>query len=230
VSRIAVLDPDEESHGRLIRALEEHRYTAITIAPGEDAFEVIHKEAVQAVVSDLLPGGESGFALCRRLREDEVTRELPFLLITRSASEMDRVLAFESGADDVVMRPFSAKEVALRIRSILQRTGRPDDRRLAPLSLGSVRIEPESRSVRVGDRSVSLSDREAAILRLLALQPGRVLSRQTIVAEIWGRETGVTDRLVDTHVKTMRRKLGPLGDLVRTVRGVGYCLDEDRLR
>jgi DNA-binding response OmpR family regulator len=142
---------------------------------------------------------------------------------------MDRILAFEAGADDVLTRPFFARELALRVRALIRRAGRPGGeapRQGTKLEHGPLRIDLERKKFWLERREVRLTDKELRILTLLMTQPGRVFTREEILAQVWLGESERTLRVVDTHMKGIRRKLGPRSAIVESLRGVGYRLDE----
>jgi DNA-binding response OmpR family regulator len=226
--RVLVVSADPDSGGAIGAALAREGFDVLRAGGAFEAVERVAAEPPDALVVDTWLSDRSGFAVCRSLRESGATRELPVLMLTPADSEMDNVLAFESGADDALRRPFFPRELALRVRALLRRRrGRP----LAPaggggLACGALAIDPSERSVRVHGRGVPLGEIEFAILVLLARSPGRVLARAEIVRAVWGPEVTRTARLVDAHVKSIRRKLGPAAALLESVRGVGYRLSD----
>ena len=165
-----------------------------------------------------LPGTE----VCRQVRSDPQLRDLPILLLTAKAEEVDRVVGFELGADDYVTKPFSPRELALRVQAILRRSSgeqvASDVLERGPILLDA-RAPPLQR--RMATRS-QLTAKEFRLLEALMSRPGRVLSRQRLLDEVWGSDITVTERTIDTHLKRLREKLGAAGDQIETVRGVGY--------
>jgi DNA-binding response OmpR family regulator len=167
----------------------------------------------------------SGLAICRRLRETEAGSLVLVLLVSRWDDEMDRVLAFESGADDFAADPFFPRELASRVQALLRRGRRPRVREaLCETRVGALHVDPEKARVEVQGRAVPLTVREFELVRLLAQERGRVLRRSELVGLLLGTPDAANPRLIDTHVKSIRRKLGIAGGLIETVRGVGYRL------
>jgi DNA-binding response OmpR family regulator len=166
----------------------------------------------------------SGLGLCRLLRESPFTHRIPFVLVSQRSAEIDRVLAFEAGADDFVPKPFFPSELGARVSAILKRS-RNVDPALLDASLpseGKVQLDPKRHLVTVDGKRVELSATEFTVLGLLMSQGGRVVCREEMIARLWGAEEQPSERIVDSHVKAIRRKLGPAGECIETVRGRGY--------
>jgi DNA-binding response OmpR family regulator len=175
----------------------------------------------------MLPGLD-GLEVCRRIRARSIT---PILMLTARAEELDRVLGLEVGADDYLTKPFSMRELLARARSLLRRVdlmtrshGAEEDGKRQALQVGDLHIDLAGRTVRIGDDPVELTPKEFDLLSMLAEQPGRAYSREYLLQRIWGDEYIGFDRTVDTHVVRLRKKLGPMGDSIATVWGVGYKL------
>ena len=171
-----------------------------------------------AVVLDVGLPGMDGTEVCRTLREEGDW--VPVLFVTARDDEIDRVLGLELGADDYLTKPFSPRELVSRVRAVLRRT--QGSVAQPPLTLGPVRLDLETRQVTVDDIEVLLTVTEFDLLAALLRRPGRVLSREQLLSTVWGYEAAAGTRTVDVHVGQVRAKLGPAGDLIRTVRGVGY--------
>ena len=180
---------------------------------------------VALIVLDALLEDMSGLALCRRLRESESGGSPLVLLVSRWGDEMDRILAFECGADDFAQDPFFPRELASRVQALLRRGRRPhvkEEER--ETRAGPLRVDFEKVLVELDGRPVPLSWREFEVLRLLARERGRVVRRSDLIHLLLGAPDAASPRLIDTHVKSIRRKLGSAGSLIETVRGVGYRL------
>jgi two-component system phosphate regulon response regulator PhoB len=228
VPRVLVVSADPESGEAIGTALARESFEVLRAESALEAVERAATAAPDALVVDTWLRDRSGFAVCRQLRESEATRELPILMLTPADSELDNVLAFEAGADDAVRRPFYPRELALRVRALLRRrrTGGGADAAPELLRCGPLAIDPRSRVVSASGVDTSLGEIEFAILVCLARSPGRVLSRADIVRAVWGEGARRTPRLVDAHVKSIRRKLGAAGACVEAVRGIGYRLSD----
>jgi len=229
MAKVLVIALDRELAQRIARSLEEHGFGVSVGREPQSVLEQVRSSSPDAVILEMFLGDQSGFALCKTLRETPETQAVPILLLTGSGSEMDRILAFEAGADDVVTQPFYARELALRVRALVRRAGRGGEdapRRGSKLEHGPLRADLERKQLWVERREIRLTDKELRILTLLMSQPGRVFSREEILASAWLGESERTLRVVDTHMKGIRRKLGASSALIESLRGVGYRLAE----
>jgi two-component system phosphate regulon response regulator PhoB len=174
------------------------------------------------VLLDLMLPDVSGTEVCRRLRMDDRTRGVPVVMLTAKDEEVDRIVGFEVGADDYVTKPFSVRELMLRVRAVLRRAkaeGALDDDEITSQRL---RVDPAGHRVWVDEGEITLTALEFRLLSTLLTRAGRVQTRDTLLTDVWGMQTGVTTRTVDTHVTRLRKKLGPAGEYIETLRGVGY--------
>ena len=173
------------------------------------------------VVLDLMLPDTSGVEICRRLREQDATRHVPVIMCTAKGEEIDRVVGFEVGADDYVVKPFSVRELTLRVGALLRRSHRAEDEP-AIVRFGRLRIDRDAHRSWVDDVEVALTALEFRLLFTFMSRRGRVQSRDALLSDVWGIEADVTTRTVDTHVKRLREKLGEAGAYIETLRGVGY--------
>ena len=176
------------------------------------------------IILDLMLPKIPGLEVCKILKSESATRHIPILMLTARAEEIDRVVGLECGADDYVTKPFSPREIVLRIKAILRRdaTEEADDR----LSAGPITIDPARHEVLVNGKRVELTSLEFKLLRTLMQRRGRVQERDRLLNEVWGYESVIDTRTVDTHVRRLREKLGRAGEVVETVRGFGYRVRE----
>jgi len=172
------------------------------------------------IILDLMLPKMPGLEVCKILKSEAATRHIPILMLTARAEEIDRVVGLECGADDYVTKPFSPREIVLRIKAILRRgaTEEADDR----LWAGPITIDPARHEVLVNGKRVELTSLEFKLLRTLIQRRGRVQERDRLLNEVWGYESVIDTRTVDTHVRRLREKLGKAGEVVETVRGFGY--------
>jgi two-component system phosphate regulon response regulator PhoB len=219
--RVLVVD-DEPDLLELVRFhLTQAGFEVETVRDGRQGLEAIRRRRPSLVVLDWMLPDLSGTEVCRQVRSDPQLRDLPILLLTAKAEEVDRVVGFELGADDYVTKPFSPRELALRVQAILRRSSGervPSDL----LERGSISLDTERHRCTVDGGEVTLTAKEFRLLEALMSRPGRVLSRQRLLDEVWGSDITVTERTIDTHLKRLREKLGGAGDQIETVRGVGY--------
>ena len=171
----------------------------------------------------MLPG-QSGLDILRCLREEPATARLPVIMLTAKTSEYDRVKGLDSGADDYISKPFGVMELLSRIRAVLRRVEKAPAASL--LTAGRLTVDPARRTVTDGDRAIALTFKEFELLACLLRNRELVLTREKLMELIWGFDFEGESRTVDMHIKSLRQKLGPLGELIQTVRGVGYKLSE----
>ena len=222
---------DEEQLADLIRnQLVAAGYSVAVAGDGTTALHLMETRPADLVILDWMLPGIDGLEVCRRLRARSVT---PILMLTARAEEVDRVLGLEVGADDYLTKPFSMRELLARARALLRRVDLMTQQAAAGaeraatrdvIEVGDLHIDVAGHTASVGAAPLDLTPKEFDLLRLLAEQPGRAYSREFLLQRVWGIEYDGFDRTVDTHIVRLRKKLGPLGDHVATVWGVGYKL------
>jgi two-component system phosphate regulon response regulator PhoB len=223
-ARILVVD-DEKDLVNLVRYnLEKDGYEVVCAYDGSSVLNSVWSQRPDLIILDLMLPDRSGYDICRDLKADSGTRPIPIIMLTARSSEYNRVTGFECGVEDYVIKPFSPKELVLRVKAILARTGKPQNEERV-LSFGRLKILPEEYRVFVDEQEVSLTHTEFKILMALAGQPNRVKTREQMLETVWQEDAEtVMDRTVDAQVKRLRAKLGAARDLVETVRGLGYRL------
>ena len=184
----------------------------------------LEKARSALIILDLMLPRMPGLEVCKILKSDPGTRQVPIMMLTAKAEEVDRIVGLEFGADDYVTKPFSPREVVLRIRAIMRRgeTKQGDDR----LTAGSITVDPARYEVSVSGKRINLTSLEFKLLRTLMQRRGRVQARDRLLNDVWGYESVIDTRTVDTHVRRLRKKLGKAADLIESVRGFGYRLSE----
>lgn len=227
-SRILVVD-DEKDLVNLVRYnLEKSGLQVESAYNGSSVLPLVETFSPHLIILDLMLPDRSGYDICRDLKANPETRPIPIIMLTARSSEYNRVTGFECGVEDYVIKPFSPKELVLRVKAILARTvGAPSQQleALQFIQLGKLRIFEEEFRVMVDDQEVSLTHTEFKILMALASQPNRVKTREQMLTAVWQEEAeSVMDRTVDAQVKRLRAKLGTARDMVETVRGLGYRL------
>lgn len=226
MKKVLVVEDERDLADLLAYNLEKEGYQAIVASTGLEGLEMARRELPDLVVLDLMLPGMMGTEVCSTLRQSERTRGIPVLILTARGDEVDRVVGFEIGADDYMVKPFSMRELMLRVRAVLRRSG-PDLTLVERMvSLGPVVIDCASHRVLVSAKEIELTSTEYKLLLYLADHAGRVLSRELLLQEVWGYNFVGDTRTVDTHVTRLRSKLGEAGDLVKTVRGFGYKMEE----
>lgn len=223
---VLVVD-DEEDIQELVRYnLSRNGYQVTCVGSGEDAVKAARLKTPDLIVLDLMLPRIDGLDVCRTLKGDAKTRGIPIIMLTAKGEEADVVAGLEIGAHDYVTKPFSPRVLLARVRAVLRR-GQPDDAETEVVTAGPITVHPGRHEVTIAGKPVDLTYTEFRILQLLARQPGWVFSRVRIVEEAQGPDVIVTDRSVDVHIVALRRKLGPAGDRIETVRGVGYRMKDD---
>ena len=197
--------------------LENDGYEVLTGADGVEAVEIAAKEAVDLVVLDLMMPRMDGLEACQKIREFS---DVPIIMLTAKADDMDKLLGFEHGADDYLTKPFNILELKARIRALLRRSGGP----AAPVeyTVGPLYVSPARHVVRVNGRDVTLTLKEYEVLKMLLENQDVVLTRDRLLNQVWGYSFDGESRTVDVHIRTLRQKLMEAGELIETVRGVGY--------
>lgn len=199
-------------------------FATFAATTGSEAIEIARRERPDVILLDLMLPDVQGTDVCRTLRAQPETADVPILMVTARGEEIDRVVGFEIGADDYVVKPFSPRELVLRVKAVLKRTHRaPADASGAHdvLRFGELEVDISAHEVRVDGDLVDLTALEFRLITTLMQRAGRVQSRDQLLDDVWG-DVSVTTRTVDTHVKRLREKLGDAARYVETVRGVGY--------
>jgi len=199
-------------------------FNTSTATDGVVGLQKARDEKPALIILDLMLPGISGLELCKILKSERETRDIPILMLTAKAEEIDRIVGLEFGADDYVTKPFSPREVILRIQAILRRkSGVPDD---GEIVAGAIAIDTARHRVSVAGKPVHLTSIEFKLLHTLVTKRGRVQPRDRLLNEVWGYESVIDTRTVDTHVRRLRAKLGKSGDAIETVRSFGYRFRE----
>jgi two-component system phosphate regulon response regulator PhoB len=192
-----------------------------TAADGEEALKKARSLSPDLILLDIMLPQVDGLEVCKILRRDETTRHIPIILLTAKAAEIDRVLGFEFGADDYVTKPFSPRELVLRVKALLRR-GKSGDESAEQIRIGTLTIDIPRHAVHVQNRPVELTATEFKLITMLAQRRGRVLTRELLLRDVWEYDTTIDSRTVDTHMRRLREKLGAAAKYLDTVRGVGY--------
>jgi two-component system phosphate regulon response regulator PhoB len=217
---VLVVD-DERDIVELVRYhLAKAGYRVVSASDGHQAVELARRGRPDLIVLDLMLPVLPGVEVARTLKSDEKTRHIPILMLTAKGEEVDRVVGFELGADDYVVKPFSPRELVLRVQAILRRDTEtaPDER----IVHDPLVIDVGAHSVSLKGEEITLTATEFKLLHRLARRPGRAFSRDQLLSEVWGYGGDTETRTVDTHMKRLRAKLGAVGEWIQTVRGVGY--------
>ena len=220
---ILVVEDNLETRELLAYNLKNAGYAVRLAGDGLKALELATRARPDLVLLDvMLPGGMDGLEICRRLKQDERTRGVPVIMLTALGDEVDRIVGLELGAEDYVPKPFSPRELLLRIKAVLRRSGSAAAEAEDGFREAGLVIDFAAHSVSVDGEAVALTSTEHKVLRELVRSKGRVLQRERLLDTVWDTDFDGTSRTVDTHMRRLRAKLGPYADWVETVRGVGY--------
>ena len=217
---ILVVDDEQDILDLVSTNLQRVGYTVITAPDGIAALNVARKGRPDLIVLDLMLPGKDGFTVIKELRQDAEMRRIPVLMLTAKGEVSDKIAGLETGADDYLTKPFSPRELILRIRAVLKRSSHVVSE--SSLEKGSFRIERDSMRFFLGGEQIDLTSTEFKLLRLLLEADDLVQEREHLLREVWGYNDSTMTRTLDTHVKRLREKLGDFADCIQTVRGVGY--------
>ena len=221
--KVLVVEDEEDVVEMLTRAFRRATgFNVIAATDGATGLRRAREESPALVVLDLMLPKMPGLEVCKILKSDSLTRHIPILMLTAKAEEIDRILGLELGADDYVSKPFSPREIVLRAQAILRRGETPADAQ--SFVAGPITIDGVRHQVSVNGKVIHLTGLEFKLLRTLVQRRGRVQERDRLLSDVWGYESVIDTRTVDTHVRRLREKLGKAGDGIETVRGFGYRL------
>ncbi|SJZ65595.1 two component transcriptional regulator, winged helix family [Trichlorobacter thiogenes] len=226
MKKVLIVEDERDLAELLAYNLEKEGYQALVTGTGLEGLETARRELPDLILLDLMLPGMMGTEVCSSLRHSDKTRGIPVLMLTARGDEIDRVVGFEMGADDYIVKPFSMRELMLRIRAILRRSGQEPVNTERQITMGTIAIDCGSHRVTVADAEIELTSTEYKLLLYLAEHSGRVMKRELLLQDVWGYNFVGDTRTVDTHVTRLRNKLGDAGEMIKTVRGFGYKLEE----
>jgi two-component system phosphate regulon response regulator PhoB len=215
------VDDEPEAVELLEFNLKQAGLEVIAAADGAEALRKARSATPSLIVLDLMLPEIDGLEVCKMLRRDPATARIPIIMLTAKAAEIDRILGLELGADDYITKPFSPRELVLRVQKVLKR-GRSDQEEPCALKFGNLVIDPPRHLVTWRGKRVDLTATEFKLLAILGQRHGRVQSREQLLRDVWEYNSLIDTRTVDTHMRRLREKLGPAGRHLETVRGVGY--------
>ena len=222
IDKILIVEDEPDIRSTLEYNLHRDNFQTESVGNLLDAEKILSTANISLILLDLMLPDGSGLDLCRKLKADQSTNSIPIIILTAKDDEVDKVVGFELGADDYVTKPFSVRELILRIKAILKRKVQKPEVTEVEREFGELRIDSDSHEVFVNGEEVSLTALEFRLLKQLVDRRGRVQTRDQLLSDVWGYSADITTRTVDTHIKRLREKLGPIGKYVQTIRGVGY--------
>jgi two-component system phosphate regulon response regulator PhoB len=220
--KILIIEDEPDIRKTLEYNITREGYEVISASSLSEGRQKLESDSFTLLLLDLMLPDGSGLDLFRELKQDKSLSTMPVIILTAKDDEVDKVVGFELGADDYVTKPFSVRELILRVKAVLKRGVSKSDNVEVQRQFGELKIDVDSHEVYVNDDHVSLTALEFKLLRQLVNRRGRVQSRDQLLSDVWGYSSDVTTRTVDTHIKRLREKLGDKGKYVQTIRGVGY--------
>ena len=218
--KVFIVEDEPDLRDTLQYNFENEGFKVKSFPNGESFLETIKNDKPNLVILDLMLPGISGLDVCRDLRMNEVNENVAVVMLTAKSEEIDRIVGFELGADDYVTKPFSVRELILRVKVLLKKRSNDIDQNL--LEFGPIAMNLDAHDVSVEGKNILLTALEFKLLKHLLKRKGRVQTRDQLLGDVWGYSSEVTTRTVDTHIKRLREKLGKPGELIQTIRGVGY--------
>ena len=219
--KIYIVEDEPDIRDTLKYNFSNEGFKVFTSPDGEEALSNIKKVLPDVLILDLMLPGVSGLDVCKSIRADDDIRDMSIIMLTAKGEEIDRVIGFELGADDYVTKPFSVRELILRVKVLLkkQRESLVENKLV---TFGPIRIDLDAHELKINDKEIVLTALEFKLLQHLVKRKGRVQTREQLLGDVWGYSAEVTTRTVDTHIKRLREKLGNTSDYIQTIRGVGY--------
>lgn len=219
--KILIVDDESDILTLLGYNLKQAGYKVLPAGDGPEALEMAESEHPDLILLDIMLPSMDGTEVCRRLKGNERTSAIPVIMLTAKGEEVDRIVGLELGAEDYITKPFSPRELVLRVKAVLKRS-RPIPEEAKVLRIGDIEIDLGSREVTINSKVIGFTATEFKLLAALAEGQGKTIARDTLLDKVWGGECYLTDRTVDTHIRRLRKKLGDQSDCLETVRGFGY--------
>ena len=219
--KIYIVEDEPDIRDTLKYNFSNEGFKVFTAPDGEEALSNIKKVLPDVLILDLMLPGLSGLDVCKSIRADDDIKDMSIIMLTAKGEEIDRVIGFELGADDYVTKPFSVRELILRVKVLLkkQRESLVENKLV---TFGPIRIDLDAHELKINDKEIVLTALEFKLLQHLVKRKGRVQTREQLLGDVWGYSAEVTTRTVDTHIKRLREKLGNTSEYIQTIRGVGY--------
>ena len=227
-SQVLIIEDEPDIRKTIDYNLTKESFKVVQAGSIEEGEKALASNQIDVIILDLMLPDGSGLTLCRDIKSDDKTKHIPIIILTAKTEEVDRVVGFELGADDYVTKPFSVRELILRVKAILKRgptsnNNSEDDEYL----FGELTLNFEAHQAYINGNEISLTALEFRLLKHLIDRKGRVQTRDQLLEDVWGYSSDVTTRTVDTHIKRLREKLGSVGNHIQTIRGVGYRFSRD---
>ncbi|EAT58906.1 response regulator transcription factor [Chlorobium ferrooxidans] len=225
---LLVVEDDRNLSKLLEFNLERAGYACKISESGENAFEQLSRKCFDLILLDIMLPGMNGFELCQKIKQHQIYKDIPIIMLTAKGEEIDRILGFELGIDDYVVKPFSPRELNLRIRAVLKRDRRKSAKMQEILNGDGIVIDLSRHRVTSDQRELELTLMEFKLLVALLKRKGEAQSRETLLSDVWDVDRNINTRTIDTHITRLREKLGEKGNLIKTLRGIGYKFEGEK--
>lgn len=223
---IYLVEDDSSIRELVVYTLNNSSLEAVGFEKPSDFFASLNPDNAQAVILDIMLPEYDGLQVLQKIRSSEKTKDIPVMMLTAKSTEYDKVIGLDSGADDYMTKPFGMMELVSRVKALIRRSGKGEKNDSKTYSVGSLSVCPEKYTASSDGREQTLTRKEFELLCLLIENPGQVFTRDAILNKIWGYDFDGESRTVDMHIKTLRQKLGSNGEMIETVRGIGYKIGE----
>ena len=221
IAKILIVEDEPDIRDTLSYNFEKEGFEVLSSPNGKSALKLLESNKPNIVILDLMLPDMSGLDLCRQIKNDKMLSNTSIIMLTAKSEEVDRIVGFELGADDYVTKPFSVRELILRVKVLIKKHTTPENKD-SSISLGSIYMNLDAHEVQINEKDIILTALEFKLLKHLLQRKGRVQTRDQLLGDVWGYSSQVTTRTVDTHIKRLREKLGVVADYIQTIRGVGY--------
>lgn len=220
-AKILIVEDEPDIRDTLNYNFDKEGFKVLSSPNGKSALKLLEKHDPDIVILDLMLPDISGLDLCRQIKNEKKLSNTSIIMLTAKSEEVDRIVGFELGADDYVTKPFSVRELILRVKVLMKKHTSSEDKDKS-ITLGSIYMNLDAHEVQINKEDITLTALEFKLLKHLLLRKGRVQTRDQLLGDVWGYSSEVTTRTVDTHIKRLREKLGVVADYIQTIRGVGY--------
>ncbi|GHU57507.1 DNA-binding response regulator [Clostridia bacterium] len=224
MQKVCIVEDDDNIREMVLYALSQAGFEAEGFASGEAFFARLLKEVPSLVLLDIMLPGEDGISILKKLKQTEKTKLIPVIMLTAKGAELDRIKGLDLGADDYITKPFSVMETISRVKAVLRRCESDTDKPVE-VKVGNVTLHSDRRVVFAGDNEIAITYKEFELLYYLMHNKGIVVRRDTLLNQVWGFEYSGETRTVDMHIKSLRKKMGSAGGIIKTVRNVGYKIE-----
>lgn len=226
-SKIVVIEDEPDIVEVMCYNLQREGYQVSSTTRGDEGLELVRNQSPSLVILDLMLPGMDGLSVCQQIKSDPLTRSTPIIIVSAKGEESDVVIGLGLGADDYIAKPFSPREMLARVKAVLRRGPLQEEQQKDRIVARDLVIDPSRHEVRAAGELVKLTATEFKLIHQLASQPGRAYTREQLLNRVVGEGVVVVDRNIDVHIRSVRKKLGELGEMIQTIRGVGYRFVDD---